>query len=98
LKVDNDNLFAELDLISEMISDTNFAIEWLGSGRRPGNSRGIERLAAYQREKFMDPVKMQSFVSGSTSGSASNISDWQRMQIEDALSRLRVLRSVSATR
>jgi RNA polymerase sigma factor (sigma-70 family) len=88
LKVDNGNLFAELDLISEMISDTNFIIEWLGSGRRPGSTRGIERLAAYQRERLMDPVKMQSFVSGSTSGRPSNLSEWQRMEIEDALSRL----------
>ncbi len=88
LKVDNDNLFAELDLINEMISDANFVVEWLNNGRRPGSTRGIERRSAYQREKLMDPVKMQSFVSGSTAGSPSNLSEWQRMEIEDALCRL----------
>ncbi|MFD2613560.1 sigma-70 family RNA polymerase sigma factor [Paenibacillus gansuensis] len=79
---------AERQIIGEMISDCNYTLEWLQSGRRPGNRRGIERRAAYQREKLMDPVRMQAFVSGSTTGSPANLSEWERFRIDDALSRL----------
>ena len=74
--------------ISGMISDCEYAIEWLATGRRPGNKRGIERLAAYQREKLVDPLKMQAYVQNSKAGSPSNLTEWQRFQIKDALSRL----------
>lgn len=75
-------------VISGMISDCEYAIEWLSSGRRPGNKRGIERRAAYQREKLVDPLKMQAYMKNSTAGSPSNLSDWERYKIQDALSRL----------
>lgn len=46
-----------------MVSNLDYAIEWLETGRRPGNKRGVERLAAYQREiptdvieKYMQPT------------------------------------------
>ncbi|MDP4095458.1 RNA polymerase subunit sigma-24 [Paenibacillus sp. P96] len=76
----------DIDMIEEMISDCNYVIEWLHTGRRPGNRRGIERRAAYQREKLMDPVRMQAYVQRSTAGSPSNLSEYQRYQIKDALS------------
>jgi len=79
---------AEREVIGGMINDCNFVIEWLSTGRRPGNRRGIERRAAYQREKLMDPIRMQAFTAGSTAGSSANLSDWQRFQIENVLSRL----------
>ncbi|MNO15506.1 positive control sigma-like factor [compost metagenome] len=75
-------------VISGMISDCEYVIEWLSTGRRPGNKRGIERRAVYQREKLVDPLKMQAYVKNSRSGSPSNLSDWERFQIQDALSRL----------
>ncbi|WP_019123798.1 sigma-70 family RNA polymerase sigma factor [Brevibacillus massiliensis] len=79
---------SERQIIGEMISSTEFVIEWLETGRRPGNKRGIERRAAYQREKLMDPVRMQAFVANSTAGSPANLTEWQRYQLEDALSGL----------
>ncbi len=78
----------ERQIIGEMIGDTEFVIEWLETGRRPGNKRGIERRAAYEREKLMDPVRMQAFVSRGTAGSPCNLTEWQRFQLEDALSSL----------
>lgn len=75
----------ERQILGEMIGDTEYVIEWLESGKRPGNKRGIERRAAYQREKVMDPIRMQSFVSKSTAGSPANITEWESQQIEDAL-------------
>lgn len=79
---------SERQIIGEMIGDTEFVIEWLETGRRPGNKRGIERRAAYEREKLMDPVRMQAFVSRSTAGSPCNLTEWQRFQLEDALATL----------
>ncbi|WP_152669189.1 sigma factor-like helix-turn-helix DNA-binding protein [Paenibacillus sp. DMB20] len=75
-------------VISGMISDCEYIIEWLETGRRPGNKRGIERRAAYQREKLVDPLRMQAYVRNTKAGGPSNLSDWERFQIEDALSRL----------
>lgn len=36
--------------VRAMIRDCDYILEWMETGRRPGNKRGIERLAAYQRE------------------------------------------------
>lgn len=52
----------EQALINGMGRDMDYAIEWMETGRRPGSKRGVERLAAYQREiptdiieKYMKP-------------------------------------------
>lgn len=84
----NEDAAAERQLIGEMRGDVEWVIEWLETGRRPGNKRGIERRAAYEREKLMDPLRMQAFVSRSTAGSPCNLTEWQRFQLEDALSSL----------
>lgn len=36
----------------------------------------------------MDPVGMQAFVSRSTAGSSCNLTEWQMLQLEDAVSSL----------
>lgn len=87
-KSSNNRIYAELQQLKEMISDNNFIVEWMHTGKQPGVKRGIERRSAYQREKLMDPVRMQSFMSGATAGSPANLNEWQRTQIEDALCRL----------
>ncbi|WP_053324985.1 sigma factor-like helix-turn-helix DNA-binding protein [Paenibacillus peoriae] len=79
---------AEKEVISEIISDCEFVEEWLVTGRKPGNKRGVERLAAYQRERPVDPLRMQAYVQRNHAGSPANLSDWQLFQIEDALSTL----------
>ncbi|MCC3381915.1 sigma-70 family RNA polymerase sigma factor [Paenibacillus farraposensis] len=71
--------------ISGMISDCEFVEEWLATGRRPGNKRGVERLAAYQRERPVDPLRMQAYVSNSKAGSPSNLTDSDYFVIEEAL-------------
>ncbi|MBD7966254.1 sigma factor-like helix-turn-helix DNA-binding protein [Fictibacillus norfolkensis] len=52
-------------LLNGMASNLRYSIEWMNSGRRPGNKRGIERRAAYQREKPIDPLVMQKFFKSS---------------------------------
>jgi positive control factor len=80
-------------IIAGMISDLEFAIEWLETGRMPGNRRGIERRAAYQREKPFDPLLMQKFFRSSEPTyewddheKEDVITSWDRERIEDALS------------
>ncbi|MGQ7277755.1 sigma factor-like helix-turn-helix DNA-binding protein [Brevibacillus thermoruber] len=79
---------SERQIIGEMIGDVEYVIEWLETGRRPGNRRGIERRAAYEREKPIDPVRLQAFAYKSTAGSPCNLTEWERFQLQDALSTL----------
>ncbi|SDH70527.1 RNA polymerase sigma-70 factor, ECF subfamily [Aneurinibacillus thermoaerophilus] len=59
--MDEEQKKAEGSLIGGMISDLQFALDWMKSGRRPGNRRGVERLAAYQKEKLTDPILLQRY-------------------------------------
>ncbi|MGG1444357.1 sigma factor-like helix-turn-helix DNA-binding protein [Brevibacillus laterosporus] len=76
---------SERRYLSEMISDVEYVIEWLETGRRPESKRGIERRAAYEREKPVDPLRMQAFVYRGTAGSPCNLTEWEKEQLEDAL-------------
>ncbi|MCR8980909.1 sigma factor-like helix-turn-helix DNA-binding protein [Brevibacillus laterosporus] len=76
---------SERNYLSEMISDVEYVIEWLETGRRPESKRGIERRAAYEREKPVDPLRMQAFVYRGTAGSPCNLTEWEKEQLEDAL-------------
>lgn len=40
--------------IISMIRDMTFCIDWLKTGREPGNLRGIDRRSVYQRRVLMD--------------------------------------------
>jgi positive control factor len=80
-------------LLNGMIRDLQYAIEWMEKGRQPGNKRGVERLAAYQRERPFDPLLMQRFFRSQDESYAwddaeieSVISSAEQEMIEDALS------------
>ncbi|WP_034757877.1 sigma factor-like helix-turn-helix DNA-binding protein [Rossellomorea vietnamensis] len=80
-------------LLDGMIRDLQFAIEWMETGRQPGNKRGVERLAAYQRERPFDPLLMQRFFRSQEetyawdkSENESVISSAEQEMIDDALS------------
>lgn len=81
----------ERQIINEMISDCNYVVEWLQTGRRPGNRRGIERLAAYQRERPTDPIILQAYIARTSAGGAvqaASVTDEDRERIEQVLSQL----------
>jgi positive control factor len=80
-------------LINGMIRDLQYAIEWMETGRQPGNKRGVERLAAYQRERPFDPLLIQRYFRSheenytwDESENESVISSAEQEMIEDALS------------
>lgn len=79
---------AKSRMLSEMAGDCSYVVEWLQEGRMPGNRRGIERRAAYQREKLVDPIHMQAYVQRSAAGSPANLSDGDRLRLEQALATL----------
>ncbi|MEI4605977.1 sigma-70 family RNA polymerase sigma factor [Bacillus cereus] len=86
----------DISIIDEMISDINYDLEWMCTAKQPGKTRGIERRAAYEREKPCDPLLMQRYVRSTempvyewdTEAKESVISEWDRIQLEDALSTL----------
>lgn len=51
----------EKSIYSGMKSDLEYAISWMTTGRRPASTRGIERRAAYQKERPFDPIVMQKY-------------------------------------
>lgn len=81
-------------IIAGMISDLEYAIEWMTTGRRPGLRRGIERRAAYQRERPFDPILIQTYFRSMDDNDyewdkhqpEDGIPYWDKMRIEDALS------------
>ncbi|MCM3665523.1 Fis family transcriptional regulator [Mesobacillus subterraneus] len=83
-------------LLGGMASDLQYALEWMQTGRRPGNKRGIERRAAYERERPFDPLLMQRYFrsmddnvySWDDHKKESTLSAYDRELIADALSTL----------
>lgn len=81
-------------IISGMISDLEYAVEWMQTSRMPGNRRGIERRASYQREKPFDPLIMQKYFRSLDDNvykwddhlQEHKIDEWNRLRIEEALS------------
>ncbi|PFH81655.1 RNA polymerase subunit sigma-24 [Bacillus cereus] len=80
-------------IISGMISDIQYALEWMRTAKQPGIKRGIERRAAYQRIKSVNPLLMQRYLRSTETlyewddkPKESVISEWERIKLEDALS------------
>ena len=46
--------------VNGMINDMSFAIDWMKTGRRPGNLRGIDKRSVYQRRILVDMDLMPS--------------------------------------
>lgn len=78
----------DIGMVKDAMSDNSFAVGWLHTGKRPGNKRGIERRSAYQKEKLMDPTRMQAFVSKSSTGSPANLTDNDSFRLGQALQSL----------
>lgn len=75
-------------LLNSMLSDVQFAIDWLQRGHTPEARRGIHRRSGRQRTMLVDPLRMQSYAQPEACGSPTTLSDHERFQIDDALSTL----------
>ncbi len=72
-------------LVMEMIASCSYVIEWLETGRRPGNRRGIERRAGYQREVPTDPACLPSSSLREDAEPERPIDEAGRFRLETAL-------------
>ncbi|CAG9608037.1 sigma-70 family RNA polymerase sigma factor [Pseudoneobacillus rhizosphaerae] len=68
------------EIIKGIISDLEYTIEWMSTGRRPGNKRGIERRAAYQNNRLFDPLIIQRYFR-----SEEPVFSWDQHQKEDII-------------
>ncbi|MDF1510581.1 sigma-70 family RNA polymerase sigma factor [Robertmurraya sp. DFI.2.37] len=72
-------------IVSEMISDMQYALDWMKKGRRPGNRRGIDRRSVYQRTSLMD---MDIFPEINLQQPKRILSDEEKLKIVDVLMEL----------
>lgn len=68
-----------------MLSDVQFAIDWLNRGHEPDARRPIHHRSGRQRTITKDPLYMQSYAQLSECGSPTTLSDYEGFQIDDAL-------------
>lgn len=73
-------------LISSMVSDLEFTIEWLEKGRQPGAKRGYDRRESYKRMLIKDPKIIETFSASVDREQDEGISEWDIERINDALS------------
>lgn len=92
----------ERKVVVGMIASCSYIIDWLATGRMPGNRRGIERRSGCQREMLTDPVRLNelreraanvrgngSAADGGEGGSlGGGIGNESRMRLEEALAGL----------
>jgi positive control factor len=69
-------------IVGEMISDMQYAIDWMKSGRRPGNYRGVDKRSAYQRRALLD---MDMFPSIELKPKQVYLNEEQKKQLIDIL-------------
>ncbi|MGG1638291.1 sigma factor-like helix-turn-helix DNA-binding protein [Paenibacillus sp. NRS-1760] len=81
----NDSYWNELHELREMISDVNFTIEWLHTGRQPGNKRGIERRSVYQNTMLLDPMILANYANPSNSRSGSSLTEDEKTALREVL-------------
>ncbi|WP_276355404.1 sigma factor-like helix-turn-helix DNA-binding protein [Cohnella caldifontis] len=76
----------ERRIVIEMISSCSYVIEWLEKGKMPGNRRGIERRAGYQREVLMDADRIAVLrESAGKAGSSPSCGEETRSQVDRVL-------------
>lgn len=44
-------------IVSGMVSDMRYALEWMRHGRRPGNRRGAERTDIYRQRELLEELR-----------------------------------------
>lgn len=87
-------LKSDKETIGWLLGNLEYSLEWMETCRRPGNKRGIERRAAYQRERPMDPLIMQRYIEHvgvetyprMNRGQRDAVTLEERQRIEEALS------------
>lgn len=72
----------EVPIVGGMISDMQYALEWMQRGRRPGSRRGIDKRSVYQRTELMD---MDLFSNLDVKPAASSLTNEQKRKLVEIL-------------
>ncbi|WP_082672976.1 sigma factor-like helix-turn-helix DNA-binding protein [Paenibacillus senegalimassiliensis] len=75
----------EVEIVSSMLSDLQYAIEWMNKGHAPGPRRDITRLSREQRTLQFDPLHLQSWAQPAACGSPTTLTGFERTQIDEAM-------------
>ncbi|KEO84769.1 sigma factor-like helix-turn-helix DNA-binding protein [Tumebacillus flagellatus] len=75
-------------LLSQMIGDVEFVIEWLSTGRQPESRRGIDRRSVYELTKVWDPEWFKEFVAPVAATSEYELSLSDEFSLDDAMTGL----------
>lgn len=80
--------YTDKKIISSMISELQWIIDWLDHGRQPGIRRAIDRRDAYKKMLIKDPRLIEALPNENSimQEPEGEISDWDKQRIEDALS------------
>ncbi len=78
--------------LRNMISDLQWTIDWLESGRQPVSRRSIDRRASYQRTMFIDPKIMEVFSNDFSilPEQTGSVTEEEQKIINDCLGKLRI--------
>ncbi|MCT1577962.1 LuxR C-terminal-related transcriptional regulator [Oceanobacillus kimchii] len=68
--------------INSMITDMSYAMDWMRTGRRPGNLRGVDKRSAYQKRVLYD---MELFPSLDIEPEERTLSEEEKKQLYDIL-------------
>jgi RNA polymerase sigma factor (sigma-70 family) len=70
------------EIIGGMISDMQYALDWMKIGRRPGARRGIDRQSVYQRTVLLDT---EIFPSLQVETSEGELTEEEKRRVTDVL-------------
>ncbi|OEH53135.1 Fis family transcriptional regulator [Oceanobacillus sp. E9] len=68
--------------INSMITDMSYAMDWMRTGRRPGNLRGVDKRSAYQKRVLYD---MELFPSLDIEPEERTLSEREKQDLYDIL-------------
>ena len=79
---------SEHEIVGGMISDLEYTIEWIETGRKPGAKRDIDRRSVYELTYHMDPSVLENYARNIEPEETEEyeVSDWDKVRIDDALS------------
>ncbi|MGG1556244.1 sigma factor-like helix-turn-helix DNA-binding protein [Paenibacillus ferrarius] len=75
-------------LLAEMISDCEYVVHWLRTGRAPGNRRGVERRSVYELTKVWDPSWFESFTGVPIASAERELTAQEEFGLHDAMAAL----------
>lgn len=62
-------------IVNSWISNLQYSIQWLSTGKRPGSRRGIERRSVYQKEILVDSTEIARVIDSKQNSFLESVQD-----------------------